>query len=184
MTGNGRLAAGATLPFRCGLVHRVQQTAVWIGSARHLHHAGLGHLAICAAANRRPHGLFCRSWTRIYAAGLCRARNWGARARPQRPQHQRRFAWSTFRLSDVSKWPLPQLSGMAMGSRTRSGEKHTTSVLVASKHAPATILHKNNIDFSELRRKLPRPLATNLQDRFAMGSADAPSSLLHTAAPR
>jgi hypothetical protein len=43
-------------------------------------------------------------------------------------------------LSGVSKWPLPQMSGMGMGmgSRIRSKEKHTTSVLVAPKHAPAT----------------------------------------------
>jgi len=46
-------------------------------------------------------------------------------------------------------------------------------------HAPATILYKNNIYFSELRRKLPPPLATNLQDRFAWGGPQtAPSSLL------
>ena len=30
-------------------------------------------------------------------------------------------------------------------------------------HAPATTLHKNNIEFSELRRKLPWRLATNLE---------------------
>src|SRR6185312_6259747 len=88
-------------------------------------------------------------------------RNSAARARPQRRQRQRRVAWSTFRLSSVSKWPLPQKSGMAMDSRTRSGEKHTTSVLVASKHAPATTLQKNNIEFSELRHTLPWRLATN-----------------------
>ena len=79
------------------------------------------------------------SWTRIYAATLCRARNSAARVRPQRRQRQRRFAWPTFRLSGVSKWPLPQIPGMVMGSGTRSREKHTTSVLVAPKRAPATI---------------------------------------------
>ena len=61
-----------------------------------------------------------------YAAGLCRARNSAARARPQRRQRQRRVAWSTLRFSGVSKWPLPQMAGMATGSRTRSGEKDTT----------------------------------------------------------
>lgn len=75
----------------------------------------------------------------IYAAGLCRARNSAARARPQRRQRQRRLALSTFRLSGVSEWPLPQISGMRMGSRIGSREKHTTSVLVASNRAPATI---------------------------------------------
>ena len=125
-----------------------RKTSVWIGSAEHLHHAILGHLAICAATNRRPLGLLSRSWTRIYAAGLCRARNSAARTRPQRRQRQRRFAWSTFRLSGVSKWPLPQILGMAMGSRMRSREKHTTSVLVAPKHAPAT-------NFNGLHRREP-----------------------------
>src|SRR6185437_12438916 len=66
-----------------------------------------------------------------------------------------------FRLSSVSKWPLPQISGMAMGSRIRSREKHTTSVLVAPKHAPATNLQKHNIEFSELRHKLRWRPATN-----------------------
>jgi hypothetical protein len=62
----------------------------------------------------------------IYAAGLCLARKSAARARPQRRQRQRRLDWSTFRLSGISKWPLPQIPGMAMGSRTHSGEKDTT----------------------------------------------------------
>jgi hypothetical protein len=51
-------------------------------------------------------------------------------------------------LSGVSKWPLPQIPGMAMGSRSRSGEKHTTRVLVAPKHAPAT-------NFNGLHRRAP-----------------------------
>ena len=54
-----------------------------------------------------------------------------------------------FRLSGVSEWPFPQIPGMAMGSSTRSGEKDTTSVLVASKPAPATIcngLHRRAPD--------------------------------------
>jgi hypothetical protein len=127
------------------------------GSARHRHHAGLGYLAICAATNPSPPGLLYRSWTRIYAADLCRSRNSAARARPQRRQRQRRFAGSTFRVSGVSKWPLPQILGTAMGSRVRSSEKHTTSVLVASKHAPATIFksisYKNN--FSVPARCIP-----------------------------
>ena len=38
-------------------MHRVRKTSVWIRSARHLHHASLGHLAICAATNRHPVGL-------------------------------------------------------------------------------------------------------------------------------
>ena len=38
-------------------------------SATYLHYAGLAHFAICAATNRRPPGLLCRPWTRIYAAG-------------------------------------------------------------------------------------------------------------------
>jgi hypothetical protein len=58
------------------------------------------------------------------------------------------FRWSTFRLSGVSKWPLPQISGIAMGSRLRPTEKHTTSVLVAPKHAPAT-------NFNGLHRRAP-----------------------------
>jgi hypothetical protein len=119
-----------------------------MGSARHLHHASLGHLAICAATTRRPSGLLYGSWTRIYAASLCRARNSAARARPQRRQRQRRFAWSIFRLSGVSKWPLPQIAGTAMGSRMRSRERHTTSLLVAPKHAPAT-------NFNGLHRRVP-----------------------------
>ena len=119
------------------------------GSTGHLHQASLGHLVICAATNLRPAGLLCRSWTSIYTAELCRDRNSAARARPQRRQRQRRFSWSTFRLSGVSKWPLPQISGMAMGSRIRSRERHTTSVLVASKHAPATMLYKNNKQATE-----------------------------------
>ena len=83
--------------------------------------------------------LLSRLWTRLYAAGLCLARNSAARVRPQRRQRQRRFAWSAFRLSGVSKWPLAQISGIAMGSRMRSREKHTTSVMVAPKQAPAVL---------------------------------------------
>ena len=134
------------IPLRFGASRR--KTSVWIGSVRHLHNASRGHLAICAATNRRPRGLVSHSWTSISAAGLCRARNSAARARPQRRQRQRRFAWSTFRLSGVSKWPLPQIPGIAMGSLIRSREKHSTSVLVAPKHAPAT-------NFNGLHRRAP-----------------------------
>ena len=147
--------------FRCAWVHRRRKTSVWIGSAEHLHHAIPGHLAVCAATNRRPLGLLSRTWTRIYAAGLCRTRDSAARARPQRRQRQRRFAWSTFRLSGVSKWPLPQIPGMAMGSRTRSGEKHTTSVLVLQSTPPlpismvCTVVHR--IAASDRLSWLPRP---------------------------
>jgi hypothetical protein len=126
------------------LVHRVRQTS----AARHLHHVGLGHPAICATTNRRPLKLLYRSWTSIHAAALCRARNAADRTRPQLRQRQRRFVWSTFRLSGVSKWPLPQILGMVMRSGTCSREKHTTLVLVASKHAPAT-------NFSGLHRRAP-----------------------------
>jgi hypothetical protein len=55
---------------RCSLVHRGRRTSVWIGSARRLHRAGLGHLAICAATNCYLLRLPCPSWTTIYAAGL------------------------------------------------------------------------------------------------------------------
>jgi hypothetical protein len=112
--------------FRCALVHRRRKASVWIRSAGHLRHAFLGHFSIFAATNRRPRELLYHSCTRIYAASLCRARNSAARARPQRRQRQRRFAWSTFRLSGVSGWPLPQTPGMTMGSGTLSGEKDTT----------------------------------------------------------
>jgi hypothetical protein len=112
----GRCVSSREVAFRCGLVHCVRQTSAWIGSAAHLHHAILGHLAICATTNRHPLTLLYRSWTRIYAACLCRARNSAARNRPQRRQRQRRFAWSTLRLSGVRKWPLPQIPGMAMDS--------------------------------------------------------------------
>src|SRR5215469_17007454 len=90
-----------------------------------------------------------------------RDRNLAARARPQRRQRQLRFAWSTFKLSGVSKWPLPQTSGMAMGLRMRCGEKHTTSVLVAPKHAPATMLYNNNTKNHKLTPKSRRGPATN-----------------------
>lgn len=104
----------------------VRGTSVRIESAAYAQHAFLGHLALCAATNRRPLGLLSCAWTRIYATALCRFRNPTARARPQRRQRQRHFASSTFRLSGVSRWPLPQISGMAMDSRTQSGEKDTT----------------------------------------------------------
>ena len=147
MLGSGRLPP-RTIPFRRQVIAR-RCIPLRVGASRSedfrldglgeaLHHAGLGQLAICAATDGRPLGLVYRSWTRIYAAALCRARNAAARARPQRRQRQRPFAWSTFRLSGVSKWPLSQIPGMTMGSRIRSREKHTTSVLVAPKHAPAT----------------------------------------------
>jgi hypothetical protein len=112
--------------FRCALVRRCPKISVRIGRQSTLHHAFLGYLAIYATTNRRPLGLLSRSWTRIYAAGLCRARNSAARTRPQRRQRQRRIARSTFRLSGVSRWPLPQISGIDMGSRIGSREKHTT----------------------------------------------------------
>jgi hypothetical protein len=44
-------------------------------SATHLRHANRGYLATCVATSRRPLELLYRSWTRIYAAGLCRVRN-------------------------------------------------------------------------------------------------------------
>jgi hypothetical protein len=50
-----------------------------------------------------------------------RTRNSAARFRPQR-----RRPWSTFRLSGVSRWPLPQIPGMVMGLQIRSTDKHTT----------------------------------------------------------
>ena len=131
-----RSMAGRCIPVRYDTDAR--NTSGWTRSARHLHHAGLGLLAISGATNPRSPGLLYRPWISIYAAPLCRARNSAARALPQQRQRQRRFAWSTFRLSGVSKWPVPQIWGMAMGSRKRSAEKHTTSLLVASKHAPAT----------------------------------------------
>ena len=146
-----RSMAGRCIPVRYDTDAR--NTSGWTRSARHLHHAVLGYVAVCAATNRRPPGLPYRSWTRLYAAGLCRARNSAhARARPQHRQRQRRFAWSTFRSLGVRKWPLPQILGMAIGSRLRSTEKHTTSLLVASKHAPATT-------FSGLHRRAPDCLA-------------------------
>ncbi len=107
-----------------------------------LHHAGRGNLAICATGHRRAPGGWSRAWTRPYAALLCRARNLTARSRPQRRQRQRPSTSSTRKLSDVSRCPLPQASGMVGHSRMRSPEKHTTSVLVAAKHAPATNVAK------------------------------------------
>ena len=118
-----RMVARRRISLRFGALR--PQGAELAESAEHLHHAFLGHLGIFAATNGYAPGLLCRSWTGIYAT-LCRARNSAARARPQRRQRQRRLAWSTFRLSGVSKWPFQQMPGMVMGSRTGSGEKHTT----------------------------------------------------------
>ena len=58
----------------------------------------------------------------VYATGLCRAR-------PQRRQRERRFDWSTFKSSGVSKWPFPQIQGMVIGSRIRSGETCARGIL-------------------------------------------------------
>ena len=47
---------GRCIPLRLGAA-RLLKTSVLMGTVRHLHYAGRGHLAICAAANRRPLGL-------------------------------------------------------------------------------------------------------------------------------
>jgi hypothetical protein len=130
-------------------LHSVAQTTVRPGW--HLHHASRGNFAICATGRRRPYGVGFRAWTRTYAALLCRPRNLVARSRPQRRQRQRPSTSSTRRLSDVRTWPLPQAPGILVRSRMRSPEKHTTSVLVASKRGPATNLRRAIPDYDGLR---------------------------------
>lgn len=77
-----RLMVLRCIPLRVGTLR--PDDAVWTGRRGSLQYAGRGHLAICAATTGHPLGLPYRSWTRIYATRLCRARNAAARVRPQR----------------------------------------------------------------------------------------------------
>jgi hypothetical protein len=112
-----RVIARSCLPLRFGALRSADFRLDWVGSAPAPCDSGSSrNLRDYESAPTYITLSFMDQNPRIYAAGLSRTRNSAARNRPQRRQRQRRFAWSTLRLSGVRKWPLPQIPGMAMDS--------------------------------------------------------------------